>query len=162
MEVARKDAERFHEAVGALIRTSQAFPSIAAVLAEMDRSAAMQRSKEPAITEGEYWEMGRRNAARLAIEGLPSDGMLRRKGGARIHVVGSKEHQGWVHMYDRMIQSLELRLALREEEARERPHDTDLQRRIGVLVRTLGETTERREHFARTGETLPMGGLVSA
>jgi hypothetical protein len=71
---------------------------------------------------------------------------------------GSRAHERWLHASARLTTLLERRLAERLEELDRNPHDADLERRVQVLVRTLGERSTWHAHFEQTGESLIPGG----
>lgn len=151
----------FAAAVGHLIDTAEHFPNVAAIhrayYEERDRLADERRTTETRSEEDALAE-GRRNALRLAVEGLPSDRALARGHGVA-HPVGDPLHDGILRTYDRTIRTLEVLVQDRFDELEARPADHDLRRRAELLARTLAETCERRAHFAATGTSLPPKGM---
>jgi hypothetical protein len=67
---------------------------------------------------------------------------------------GSPAHARWLHASARLTTLLERRLAERLEELDRNPHDADLERRVQVLVRTMGERSTWHQRFEQTGESL--------
>jgi hypothetical protein len=67
---------------------------------------------------------------------------------------GSRAHERWLHASARLTTLLERRLAERLEELDRHPHDAELERRVLVLTRTLGERSTWHTHFEQTGESL--------
>lgn len=151
----------FIEATDRLIDEGETFPTIATLhrVYYERRDARRDDRREAAMPQDAALSLGRRNAVRLAHEGLPSDVMMQRGGGIT-HRVGSRQHGAIVAMYDRMIATIERQLDERAAQADMRPGDHETARRVEVLARTLGETVARRAHFADTGETLPMANLA--
>jgi hypothetical protein len=147
----------FVATVDKLLDEGDRFPSIAAIhrayyqFRDAERAAAQDAGMPRDAAE----ELGRRNATRLATEGLPSDVMMARGGGV-VHRVGSSSHDAILRTYDKLAGVLERQLDERVAQSDARPNDHDLSRRVAVLIRTLDETLRRRDHFAETGETLPL------
>jgi hypothetical protein len=67
------------------------------------------------------------------------------------HVVGSRTHEIWLDLYDRLIQVME-----REQEHRFSQDDSDNEAAIEGLARALSQAYAGREEYARTG-SLPTG-----
>jgi hypothetical protein len=151
----------FTKTADLLIDTGDHFPNIATVHRTYyrlrDEAYAPptddERPRDAALA------LGRRNAARLASEGLPSDVMMARGNGV-VHRVGSRQHGAIVETFTKMAATLERQLDERTAQADEHPNDYDLSRRVAVLVKTLDETLRRRDHFAETGEVLALVELA--
>lgn len=149
----------FAAAVDHLIDTGEKFPNVAtlhrAYYDERDRETDERQVR--ALEPDTAYAAARRNAARLAVEGLPSDALLMRGKGVR-HLPGAAMHQAVLLTFDQIIAALMVRIEDRGAEMEARPEDRDLARRFGVLTHTLAETQGRRDHFAATGEMLPPAG----
>jgi hypothetical protein len=134
------------------------FPPPAAILAaaygakeERDARQAREGPTPDALRlqAGAMIDAGKRNAARLAREGLPSDRVQWKR---VTHTPGSTRHGEILHAFDRMLESLELTVNLRRVELDTDPGNPELARRFGVLTHTLANVARKRAHFAGTGD----------
>lgn len=140
--------EPFVAAVDRMLDESDRFPNIATIhrFYYEERDKARIITAETLKSEEAMRDAGRKNAARLAREGLPSDRMV----GMPV-AVGSRQHEARLKFYDKMIATLMARIDERGAELDRHPRDADLIRRYGVLTQTLSEMCADRDHFEETG-----------
>jgi hypothetical protein len=140
--------EAFVAAVNRLIDTEEKFPTVAA-LKNVMRTAADIGRRQPAVPTA--------HAPKL----YASDLNVPRKPKKTPHAVGSAGHRMFLRNSSSFMANVERILTERMKEM-DTNADPDLERRVGVLSRTLARQDEWHRHFELTGESLveeePKGG----
>jgi hypothetical protein len=141
------DGARFGAACDRALRTEKAFPTPAALTAHLNGAAEVHRrtTADAVPTRTPH----RWTAADFDVPFVAKPTAWR---------PGSRAHERWLHASARLTTLLERRLTERLEELDRNPGDADLERRVLVLTRTLGERSTWHAHFGQTGESLIPGG----
>jgi hypothetical protein len=136
------DDQRFIRACERAMETERTFPPPAALKAVMRDGAEIVRRTESGSgsTPSRHWTAEDFDVPFVATPTLWPP--------------GSRGHERWLHASARLTTLLERRLTERLEELDRNPGDADLDRRVQVLVRTLGERSTWHAHFEQTGESL--------
>jgi hypothetical protein len=141
------DDARFGAACDRALRTEKAFPTPAALTAHLNGAAEVHRRTTADAVPTRT--LHRWTAADFDVPFVAKSTPWR---------PGSRAHERWLHASARLTTLLERRLAERLEELDRNPNDADRERRVQVLVRTLGERSTWHAHFEQTGESLIPGG----
>jgi hypothetical protein len=140
---AATDDQRFVAACEQAMLTERAFPMPAALTEILNGSVEIRR--RTAVANGSSRTPRPWTAEDFDVPFVATPTLWR---------PGSRGHERWLHASARLTTLLERRLTERLEELDRNPNDADLERRVQVLVRTLGERSTWHAHFEQTGESL--------
>jgi hypothetical protein len=141
------DDARFAAACERALLTERSFPTPAALTDILNGSVEVRR--RTAGSDGSSGPPRRWTAADFDVAFVAKPTPWR---------PGSRAHERWLHASARLTTLLERRLTERLEELDRHPGDADLERRVQVLVRTLGERSQWHAQFEQTGESLVPSG----